>query len=160
MAQRKARVEDIHTLAMALPEVTHEAAWGDRPAYQVRGKSFLIFRGPRKDAVDPATGEPLGDVIMIRCPGPEEKRALVSDQQTPFFTTPHFDGYDAVLVRQAHLGRLTRDELAEVIEDAWLSRAPKRVAKEWLARTDPARRDREPRDTAGRGGLAWNTEGG
>ena len=51
----------------------------------------------------------------------------------PWFTTPHFDGYSAVLVRLSELGQVTRDELAEVVEDAWLARAPKRLAKEWLA---------------------------
>lgn len=128
-----ATVEDLHELAMALPEVAQDTAWGDRPAYKVRGKSFIIFRGPRKDAVDRDTGELLPDVIMLTCPGPEEKRALVADESTPFFTTPHFDGYDAVLVRAAHLDRITRQELSEVVTDAWLTRAPGRLAKEWLA---------------------------
>jgi hypothetical protein len=130
---RKARVSDIEELAMALPQVQKALAWGDRPAYQVNGRSFVIHRGPRKDAVDEATGKRLEDVVMIVVPGPEDKEAILGSGP-PWFTTPHFDGYNAVLVREAHLGQLTRTELAEVIEDAWLARAPKRLAKEWLAR--------------------------
>lgn len=133
MAKRKARLTDIDELAMALPEVTKDVAWGDRPAYQVKGRSFVIFRGPRKDAVDEATGERLPDVVMFAVPGPEDKEAVLGSGP-PWFTTPHFDGYNAVLVRECHLGQLTRDELAEVIEDAWLAKAPKRLAKQLLDR--------------------------
>ncbi len=132
MATRKARLSDIDEVAMALPEVTQAIAWGDRPAYQVKGKSFVIFRGPRKDAVD-ETGDRLPDVVMFAVPGPEDKAAIL-DSGSPWFTTAHFDGYNAVLVREAHLGQLTRAELAEVIEDAWVAKAPKRLAKQWLER--------------------------
>ena len=134
MARRAARLAclaDLDELAMALPEVAKAQAQGDRPAYQVKGRSFVIFRGPRKDAVDEKTGERLLDVVMIAVPGPEDKAAIL-DSGPPWFTTPHFNGYNAVLVREAHLGQLTRDELAEVVEDAWLAKAPKRLAKQWL----------------------------
>ncbi len=127
---RKARPADIGEIALALPDVTEATAWGDRPAYQVRGKSFVIFRGPRRDALD-ADGERLPDVVMLAVPGPEDKEAVLASGE-PWFTTPHFDGYNAVLIREAHLGQVTRDELAEVIEDAWLAKAPKRLAKQWL----------------------------
>lgn len=132
MPARKARPADIDELATALPEVERSVAWGDLPAYRVRGKSFVIYRGPRKDALDEA-GERLPDVVMFAVPGPEDKEALLASGP-PWFTTSHFDGYHAVLVREAHLGQLTRQELAEVIEDAWLAKAPKRLAKEWLER--------------------------
>jgi hypothetical protein len=128
---RKARREDIGQIATALPEVTQGVSWGDLPSFQVQGRTFVTYRGPRKDALD-EHGERLPDVIMVAVPGPEDKEALLASGE-PWFTTPHFNGYNAVLVREADLGRLTRDELAEVIEDAWLAKAPKRLAAQWLA---------------------------
>lgn len=100
--------------------------------YQVRKKSFVFFRTPRPDAVDPESGERLQDVIVFWVPSALDKAALVGDETTPFFTTAHFDGYNAVLVQASRLGEVDRDELAEVIVDAWLSRAPKRLAAQWL----------------------------
>ena len=128
---RSARPSDIGELALGLPETAEAVAWGDRPAYQVRGKSFVIYRDARPDALD-VNGERLTDVVVFSCSTPEEKQGLLASGP-PWFTTPHFDGYSAVLVRMSELGQVTRDELAEVVEDAWLARAPKRLAKEWLA---------------------------
>ncbi len=128
---RTARPSDIGELALALPETAKAVAWGDRPAYQVRGKSFVIYRDARPDALD-ANGERLTDIVVFSCSTPEEKQGLLASGP-PWFTTPHFDGYNAVLVRLSELGQVTRDELVEVVEDAWLARAPKRLAKEWLA---------------------------
>lgn len=127
---RPASVEDVHEIARSLPEVTYGTSW-NRPAYKVRDTWFVIFRGPRKDAVDPETGELLEDVLVFVTPGREETESLVQSD-LPFFTTPHFDGYSAVLVRIAHLPRVSRGLLAEVITDAWLARAPKRLARAWL----------------------------
>ncbi|WP_433163872.1 MmcQ/YjbR family DNA-binding protein [Kribbella sp. CA-247076] len=134
MAARKARVADVHEIARGMPHVT---VWErddgtNRPVYQVGGKSFVFFRTARPDAVDPDTGERYDDVIMIWVESDEEKLALVSDDSTPFFTTPHFDGHPSVLVRASHLGELTKQELTEVIQDAWLSRASTRRATTWL----------------------------
>lgn len=129
---RKPRASDIDELAMALPDVAKAIVWGDLPAYQVKGKSFVIFRGPSKDALD-EDGQRLEDVVMFAVPRPEDKEAILAGGP-PWFTTSHFDGYNAVLLRASQLGQLTRDELGEVIEDAWLAKAPKRVAKEWLER--------------------------
>jgi hypothetical protein len=56
----------------------------------------------------------------------------VEDESTPFFTIPHFNGYSAVLVQESRLGELTRQELEEVITDAWAAKAPKRLVKEHL----------------------------
>ena len=134
MPARKARPADLDDLACGLPEVERSTSYGEMPAFTVKGKTFVIYRGPRKDALD-ANGERLADVIMIAVPGPEEKQALLASG-APWFTTSHFDGYNAVLVREAHLGQLTRQELAEVVEDAWLAKAPKRLAKQWLERDD------------------------
>ena len=80
-------------------------------------------------------GERLEDVIMLAVPGPEDKEAILAGGP-PWFTTSHFDGYNAVLVQESRLSELTRDELDEVIQDAWLAKAPRRLAKEWLAARD------------------------
>lgn len=132
MASRKARVADVHEVALGMPHVTVEQGGSGNPVYQVGGKSFVFFRTPRPDAFDPETGERYDDVIVIWVPTEDDKLALVSDDTTPFFTTPHFDGHLSVLVRARRLGELSRQELAEVIQDAWLSRASKRRAATWL----------------------------
>jgi hypothetical protein len=130
---RRACVDDVHELAQAMPHVTVYPGTEHRPVYQVGGKSFVFFRTPRPDAFDPDTGERYDDVIVIWVESEEDKLALVQDPATPFFTTPHFDGHRSVLVRASRLGELTRDELAEVIQDAWLARASPRRATQWLA---------------------------
>jgi hypothetical protein len=130
---RPATVEDVHALATAMPHVTVEHGTQDNPVYQVGGKSFVFFRNPRPDAVDPDTGERYDDVIVIWVPSEADKEALVRDETTPFFTTPHFDGHLSVLLRGSRVGELTYDELAEVVQDAWLARASKRRAAAWLA---------------------------
>jgi hypothetical protein len=129
----RATVEDVHQLAAALPHVTREAGPGDNAVYQVGGKSFVFFRNPRPDAVDPETGERYDDVLVLWVADESDKLALVQDEDTPFFTTPHFDGHLSVLVRTSRLAELTRLELAEVIEDAWLARASARRRAAWLA---------------------------
>ncbi|TLG09806.1 hypothetical protein FEK35_14340 [Nocardia cyriacigeorgica] len=129
---RPARLADVHELAAAMPHVTRVDGPRGNAVYQVGGKSFVFFRTPRPDAVDPETGEKYDDVIMFWVPSEGDKLALIQDRTTPFFTTSHFDGHPSVLVRAAHLGRLTRQELAEIIEDAWLSRASPRRARLWL----------------------------
>jgi hypothetical protein len=130
---RKARVEDVHELAGAMPHVTIQRGTTGNPVYQVGSKSFVFFRTPRPDAVDPDTGERYDDVIVFWVPSEADKQALIQDDTTPFFTTGHFDGHPSVLVRASRLGELTRTELAEVIEDAWLSQASARRAAAWLA---------------------------
>ena len=125
-------MEDVHEIAAQMPHVTVERGSGDTVVYQVGGRSFVFFRNPRPDAVDAVTGERYADVIVIWVPSAEEKDALVEDPGTPFFTTPHFDGHSSVLVRGGTIGELTRDELAEVVQDAWLCRASKRRAAAWL----------------------------
>lgn len=116
-----------------MPHVTVERAGGGNPVYQVGGKSFVYFRTPRPDAVDPETGERYDDVIIIWVASEHDKRALVADSSSPFFTTSHFDGHPSVLVRASRLGEVDRDELAELIQEAWLSRTSRRRANAWLA---------------------------
>lgn len=129
---RGARAQDVHDTALAMPHVSVERA-KDNPVYQVGGKSFVFFRNPRQDALDPETGERYDDVIVIWVGGEDEKQALVQDTATPFFTTPHFDGHPSVLVRASRLGEVPRDELVELVQEAWLSRASRRRAEAWLA---------------------------
>jgi hypothetical protein len=129
----RARVEDVHEIAEAMPHVTVYPGTEEKPVYQVGGKSFVFFRNPRPDAYDPATGERYGDVIVIWVESEDDKQALVQDPDSPFFTTAHFNGHLSVLVRASRLGEITRQELAEVIQDAWLSRASPRRAAAWLA---------------------------
>jgi hypothetical protein len=130
---RRARVEDVHDLALRMPHVT--VVYGSRgnPVYQVGGKSFVYFRNPRPDAVDPGTGERYPDVIVFWVPSEADKQALVQDQSSPFFTTSHFDGHPSVLLRGSRVGELTLQELTEVVQDAWLSRASTRRAADWLS---------------------------
>ncbi len=131
-ASRKATLKDVHELALAMPHVTVYPGTEDRPVYQVGGKSFIFFRNPRPDAFDPETKERYPDVIVFWVPSEADKQALVCDESTPFFTTPHFNGHLSVLVRASQLKQLTRDELAEVIQEAWLARASPRRARLWL----------------------------
>ena len=129
---RPAEVADVHALATSMPHVTCVQGPSGNPVYQVGGKSFVFFRTPRPDAADPRTGERYDDVIMFWVASEAEKQALVDDQGTPFFTTAHFDGHPSVLIRAARLGEVSYEELAEIVADAWLSRASTRRATQWL----------------------------
>ncbi|WP_063048834.1 MmcQ/YjbR family DNA-binding protein [Nocardia arthritidis] len=134
---QRARLADVHEVASGMPHVTRADGPRGNPVYQVGGKSFVFFRTPRPDAVDPVTGERYADVIVIWVPSESDKQALVQDPASPFFTTRHFDGHPSVLVRAARLGALSRRELTEVIQDAWLSRASRKRAADWLAAHPP-----------------------
>lgn len=129
---RPARVEDVHDLALAMPHVTVSRGTGGNPIYQVGGKSFVFFRNPRPDALDPETGQRYHDVIVFWVGSEADKQSLIQDEASPFFSTAHFDGHQSVLLRAGRIGELTRDELAEVVQDAWLSRASARRARTWL----------------------------
>ena len=124
---------DLDELALSLPQVTKNVSDDGRPSYLVHGKMFCFHRSRRPDAVDPDTGERLGDVLMFRVDGLDVKELMVADDRGVFFTTPHFNGYPAVLMRIPDLERIDREELYELVVEAWLTRAQKRVAKAWLA---------------------------
>jgi hypothetical protein len=130
---RKARVADVHRIASGLPHVTLWDGTQENAVYQVGRKSFVFFRNPRPDAFDPETGERYDDVIVIWVASEVDKQALVLDPDSPFFTTPHFDGHPSVLIRGSRIDELDVDELTELIQDAWLSRASRRRAETWLA---------------------------
>jgi hypothetical protein len=132
-AQQVATPTDVDEICMGLPEVEFGTSWGDRPTYLVRGKGFVLHRKPHRTAVDPVTGELYDDLLVIRTANAADKEALVSDERLPFFTIDHFNGYNAVLVQQSRLHEISREELAEVLTDAWLAQAPKSLAKVFLA---------------------------
>jgi hypothetical protein len=128
-----ATMDDLDALAMAMPQTTREVSADGRPSYLVHGKMYCFHRSRRPDAVDPKSGERMDDVLMFRVAGLEEKELLLSDGRGLYFTTPHFRGYPAVLVRIPDLARFDRDELSDLVAEAWLTRAQKRLAKAWLA---------------------------
>jgi hypothetical protein len=128
-----ATMADLDELALAMPEATKEVSDDGRPSYSVHGKYFCFHRSQRKDAVDAATGERLDDVLVFRVADAGVKELLLSDARGVYFTTPHWNGYPAVLMRIPDLAQLDREELQDLVAEAWLTRAQKRLAKPWLA---------------------------
>lgn len=128
---------DLDELAMAMPQTTREMSEDGRPSYLVHGKMYCFHRSRRPDAVEPATGERMADVLMFRVADLDVKELILSDDRGVYFTTPHFNGYPAVLMRIPSLARLDREELRELVVEAWLTRAQKRVARAWLAENEP-----------------------
>ena len=138
-SSRRARPADVDEICGGLPETWFGTSWGDVPTWLVplrvkgdKGRGFVLYRKPHRTAVDPATGAPYDDLLVIRTANADDKQALV-DGDGPFFTIDHFNGYNAVLVQQARLAEITRDELAEVLTDAWLATAPAKLVKAFLA---------------------------
>jgi hypothetical protein len=130
---RRARIEDVHEIAMNMPHVSVVYGSNGNPVYQVGGKSFIFFRNPRPDATDPDTGERYPDVIVFWVESEADKLAMTQDERSPFFTTSHFNGHLSVLIRGSRIGELTLQELTEVVQDAWLCRASARRAATWLS---------------------------
>ena len=116
-----------------MPHVTVVHGSQGNPVYQVGGRSFVFFRTPRPDATDPQTGQRYTDVIMFWVPSESDKQALVQDENSPFFTTPHFGGHPSVLVRACRISELTLQELTEIVHDAWLTRTSPARAAAWLS---------------------------
>ena len=127
-----ATMADLDRLVRAMPLTTKEVSDEGRPSYSVHGRLFCCHRGRRPDAIDSKSGERLDDVLMFRVADPGVKEVLLADDRGVFFTTPHFDGYAAVLLRIPNLARLDQEELGDLVIEAWLTRAQKRVAKAWL----------------------------
>ncbi|WP_236560871.1 MmcQ/YjbR family DNA-binding protein [Arthrobacter sp. 8AJ] len=134
---RMATPADVDAICRGLPEVELGISWGDRPTYKVprgpKGRGFVLYRAPHKTAVDPESGEQYRDLLVIVVPDDAAKSALVEDPSLPFFTVPHFNGYNAVLVQESRLGEIAHDELAEILVEAWAARAPKKLVKEFFA---------------------------
>ena len=135
-ADRPARPEDIDEICGSLPETELGTSWGDRPTWKVprgdKGKGFVLYRAPGRTAIDPETGEMYDDLLVIMTPTAAEKAALVEDESTPFFTIDHFRSFSAVLVQRSRLDEIDREELAEIITDAWAAKAPKSLARQHL----------------------------
>jgi hypothetical protein len=128
-----ATMSDLDEIALAMPQTTKEVSEDGRPSYLVHGKMYCFHRSRRPDALDAETGERLADVLMFRVADVGLKELMLADDRGVFFTTPHFNGYPAVLMRIGDLARVDRDELRDLVAEAWLTRAQKRVAKAWLA---------------------------
>jgi len=122
--------DDVRRLALALPRTTERTSYGN-PAWAVSDKVFAWERPLRAaDREHLGDAAPTGPLLGVRVPDLGAKEALLADDPDVYLTTPHFDGYPSVLV---HLDRIGLDELAELLEEAWLARAPKRVAAAHLA---------------------------
>lgn len=124
-----ASFEDVRRLALGLPETSERPQWGNA-SWRVLGKPF-VWERPLRPADLRALGDaaPDGPILGVRVEHLGAKEALVADDPEVYFTTPHFDGYAAVLVR---LERIAPEELEELIAEAWLCQAPKRLARDYL----------------------------
>ncbi|MGW3604044.1 MmcQ/YjbR family DNA-binding protein [Micromonospora sp. NPDC005161] len=128
--------EDARRIALALPGTTERASYDGLPAWRVRDKAFVWERPLRRaDLAALGTAAPDGPILGVRVPDLGVKEALLADDPSVYFTTPHFEGYPAVLVR---LDRIGVPELTEVITEAWYARAPKRLASAHRAQQEPA----------------------
>lgn len=133
--ERRARPEDVDAICGSLPETELGTSWGDLPTWKVprggRGKGFLIRRAPRSDAIDPDTGQPWHDLLVIPVADLGLRQAMV-EEDNPFFTIDHFRNTAAVLVSESRLGELDLAELREVLTEAWALRAPKRLVQQYF----------------------------
>ncbi len=122
--------DDVRRLALALPETTEGSAFGSI-SWRVRDKGFVWERPLRKSdlaALGPAA--PTGPILGARVEHLVAKEAMLADDGPPgVFTTPHFDGYPAILVE---LERVGLSDLEEIVVEAWLARAPKRLVRAYL----------------------------
>lgn len=121
---------DVRRICLALPETYEQSSRDGTPAWRVKEKLFAWDRPLRRADLE-ALGDaaPDGPILAARVPDLGVKEALLADDPVAYFTTPHFDGYPAVLVR---LDRIAVGELEELLVDAWLARAPKRTARAYL----------------------------
>ena len=121
--------DDVRRIALALPETTEGVSW-EHAHWRVKDKGFVWERPLRTSDLE-ALGDsaPDGQILGARVEHLVAKEALLADDPNVFFTTPHFDGYPAVLVR---LDEISLQDLEEVIVEAWLCRAPKRLAQAYL----------------------------
>jgi hypothetical protein len=126
---RMATWDDVRRLALALPGVEEDERWGTA-AWRIRDKVF-VWERPLRQSDLKALGDaaPQGPILGARVEHEGAKQALLADPSGAFFTTPHFDGYPAILVQ---LDVIEVPDLEEVVTEAWLLRAPKRLAKEFM----------------------------
>jgi hypothetical protein len=127
--------EDVRRIALALPESEEHPSHDGLPAWSVRKKGFAWERPLRKrDLEELGADAPQGPILGVRVADVGVKEALVGDDPAVYFTTAHFNGYPAVLVR---LAEIDADELTELLTEAWLTRAPKKLAKDFSREPAP-----------------------
>jgi hypothetical protein len=127
--ERVANWDDVRRIALSLPD-TAEGTSRDHAFWRVRDRGFVWERPLRQSDLRALGNDaPTGPILGARVEHLGAKAALLAAEPEVFFTTPHFDGYPAVLVR---LERIPLDELDELIVEAWLARAPKRLAQEYV----------------------------
>ncbi len=125
---------EVEELVLAWPETASTPSYGGFPALRVNKKLFARLRGEMADDLDPLTGAPYGEVLMVGVNDLGEKDALLADDPESFFTVAHYDGYPGVLVR---LARVDQDVLRELLLDAWWRSAPKRAHTAYVAQFGP-----------------------
>lgn len=127
--------EDVRRFALALPETSEDTKRGVC-SWRVRDKLFVWERPLRASEVRAlGASAPEGPILGVRVEDLGVKEALLASDPEKFFTTPHFEGFPAVLVLLEEIGV---EELGELIVEAWLARAPKRLAKEYAEASFPA----------------------
>ena len=125
-----ATLDDARRLALALPGTAEKTSWGSLH-WRVHDKGFVWERPLRKtDLAELGDTAPTGDILGVRVADLGERDTLVAAEPDVFFTIAHFHDFPAVLVRLSAIGV---DELAVVITDAWLDRAPKKLREAFLA---------------------------
>lgn len=123
--------DDVDRLARALPDVVAGADRDGSFKWEVHNKYFVYQRPLRKrDLEELGSSAPTGDILGARVADLDDKEGLIGSNPEVFFTIPHFAGWPAVLVL---LEKVDLEQLREVITDAWLCRAPKRLAAAFLA---------------------------
>src|SRR5690349_21785379 len=115
--------DDVRRIALSLPDTDEHPSYGGRPSFRVHKKGFVRLRED-------------GDSIVVHVADEAEKQALIASDEGKFFTTPHYDGYPAVLVR---LTEVEVDELSELVTDAWRLKAPKRIRAAFEAEEEESR---------------------
>jgi hypothetical protein len=126
-----ATLDDVRRLALALPETSEDSSRAGQLSWRVKSKLFVWERPLRKVDIE-ALGDaaPAGTILGVRVPDEGVKHALVASDPDVYFTTPHFDGYPAVLVK---LETVELSELEEIVVEAWLNRAPRKLADAYVA---------------------------
>jgi hypothetical protein len=126
--------EDVRRIALALPDTTEGLSRGDR-RWSVRRQGFVWERPLRRSDLEALGADaPDGPILGARVEHEGAKHALIADDPGVFFTTPHFDGYAAVLVR---LDAISVEVLEEIVVEAWLLRAPKTLARAYADEHPP-----------------------
>ncbi len=119
-----ADLEDVARIALALPATTQSGS-----SFEVGGKGFAWSYREKVAEKQPRIERP--DVLAVRVATLEDKDILLAANPETFFTTPHYNGYPAILVR---LPVIETDELAELLTEAWRTRAPRNMLAEFDAR--------------------------